>query len=103
MVTLLSVTGSGTRPENRVTGHSTPWRNDTFSRHQDVAQAVDSRVTSLPATDEGAQRRLRCHRPIANRRAGDPGTWGESATAVGATSAPNPSANPVGGRRKGTL
>ena len=42
-------------------------------------------------------------RPIAARRAGDPGTWGESATAVGATSVPNPSANPVGGRRKGTL
>src|SRR5690348_15334705 len=101
MVTLLSVTGAADAADAagmRVAGHPPRLRNDTSSRVQGVEGHIRCRVTSLPVTAEGAQRRLRCRRPIAVRRAGDPGTWGESATAVGATSVPNPSANPVGGR-----
>ena len=54
-------------------------------------------------TAEGAHWRLRSRQPIAVRRTEESGMWGESATAVGATSVPNPAADPVGGRRKGTV
>lgn len=79
----------------------------TFDRPLDPLLGLDgvntNGIVSLSVTAESAQWRLRCHRVIAERRAGDPSPWGESAPAVGATSAPNPTANPVRGRWKETL